>query len=238
MTGSLHSSAPVALIIGAGPGIGRSVAKRFAQEGYAIALVARTQATLSTVAESLRAEGVDIRKYQADSGDETALRAALDAAADDLGVPDVLVYNAAVIRADEAGELSIRDHLESWSVNVLGAMAAIEHLAPRMKRAGGTCIVTGGMPEPDPRYVSLSLGKVGVRALVEMLAARHGPDGIHVATVTVGGAVAPGTAYDPDEIASHYVRLHDQPRAEWETLVELIAEDRHPRSRTSRIVRA
>ena len=62
------------------------------------------------------------------------------------------------------------------------------------------------MPVPDPHLTSLSLGKVGVRGLVELLTAWQ--DRVHVASVTVGGPVAPGTAYDPDEIAEHYWRLH------------------------------
>jgi hypothetical protein len=67
--------------------------------------------------------------------------------------------------------------------------------------------------------VSLSLGKAGVRALVTMAAERYGPDGIHSATVTVAGAVAPGTAFDPDDIAEHYWRLHHQAPDGWETEV-------------------
>ena len=81
---------------------------------------------------------------------------------------------------------------------------------------GGTIVITGGMPEPDPAFTSLSLGKAGVRALTTLLASEYGPAGIHVATVTVGGAVAPGGRYDPDTIAEHYWRLHTQPPQAWE----------------------
>ncbi|MET8339748.1 hypothetical protein ABZV14_40825 [Streptosporangium canum] len=72
------------------------------------------------------------------------------------------------------------------------------------------------MPEPESRYVSLSLGKAGVRVLVPLLDKEYGPSGVHVATVTVAGAVAPGTAFDPDDIAERYWRLHTQPRQRWE----------------------
>ena len=64
----------------------------------------------------------------------------------------------------------------------------------------------GNKPDPDPGLTSLSLGKAGVRALVAILAADH--EHLRVASVTVGGPVAPGTAYDPDEIGEHYWRLH------------------------------
>jgi hypothetical protein len=84
------------------------------------------------------------------------------------------------------------------------------------RQGGGSFIVTGGMPEADPRYTSLSLGKAGVRALVSLLDKQYGPDGVHVATVTVAGAVAPGTAFDPADIAEQYWRLHTQPRGSWQ----------------------
>ena len=59
-----------------------------------------------------------------------------------------------------------------------------------------------------------------MRALAHLLANEYGPQGIHVATVTVGGAVAPGTAFDPDDIAEEYWRLHTQPEAAWELEVD------------------
>jgi NAD(P)-dependent dehydrogenase (short-subunit alcohol dehydrogenase family) len=132
-------------------------------------------------------------------------------------VPEVLVYNAAVIQWDDFGELTAREHLDAWATNVVGAITAIGHIGPRMaERRSGTVILTGGMPTPIPEVTSLSLGKAGVRALTELLATRLGPSGIHVATVTVGGAVAPGTAFDPDEIAEQYWLLHMQAQENWE----------------------
>ncbi|MFB4293330.1 SDR family NAD(P)-dependent oxidoreductase [Nonomuraea sp. ATR24] len=206
-----------AVIIGAGPGIGQAVARRFAREGMSIALVARSGRTLRAVGEAVAAEGVPVLRLEADSTDEAALRAALDEAVRAHGVPDVVVYNAAIIRADRPGELSVRGHMEAWAVNVVGALNAAARLAPAMAARGhGTFLVTGGMPEPKPQYVSLSLGKAGVRTLVTLLDQEYGPAGVHVASVTVAGPVAPGTDFDPDDIAEHYWRLHTQPRPEWE----------------------
>ncbi len=102
-------------------------------------------------------------------------------------------------------------------MNVVGAITAAAHLLPRMVEAGkGTYVITGGMPTPVPEVASLSLGKAGVRALTELLDKQFGSSGVHVATVTVGGTVAPGTAFDPDDIAEHYWRLDQQPPGSWE----------------------
>jgi NAD(P)-dependent dehydrogenase (short-subunit alcohol dehydrogenase family) len=197
-----------AIVIGAGPGIGRAVARRFAREGLPVALVARGRVDpLPTPSVALTA----------DATDPVRLRSALDEVAARFGPPDVVVYNAALIRADAIGELSVHEHQQAWAVNVGGALTAAAHALPGMAERGrGTFLVTGGMPEPEPQYVSLSLGKAAVRTLVDLLDRQFAPTGVHVATVTVAGAVAPGTAFDPDDIAEHYWRLHRQPRAGWQ----------------------
>ncbi|MEV5748812.1 SDR family NAD(P)-dependent oxidoreductase [Actinoallomurus sp. NPDC052308] len=208
---------PGAVIIGAGPGIGRAVARRFGREGLPVALVARTDSTLKASAAAVTATGARALPLTADAADETSLRAALDTAVAELGPPDVVVYNAAIIRPDGPADLTVREHLDAWAVNVVGALVAAAHVAPGMAaRGGGSFLITGGMPEPRREYVSLSLGKAGVRTLVELLDQEYGPSGVHVASVTVAGPVAPGTAFDPDDIAEHYWRLHTQPRDGWD----------------------
>jgi NAD(P)-dependent dehydrogenase (short-subunit alcohol dehydrogenase family) len=203
-------------VIGAGPGIGASVVRRLSREGLAVGAIARNRATVESVVASQGALGLT-----ADVTDEDALRGALDEIVGRLGVPSVLVYNAALVRRDRIGELTAQQQLDAWAVNVVGAITAVAHLAPRMVQAdGGTIVLTGGMPEPLPDQTSLSLGKAGVRALAHLLAKEYGPQGIHVATVTVGGTVAPGTAFDPDDIAEQYWRLHTQPEAAWELEVD------------------
>ncbi|MFB8027211.1 SDR family NAD(P)-dependent oxidoreductase [Streptomyces sp. NPDC056465] len=205
-----------AVIIGVGPGIGRAVAHRFAREGLPITLISRREQNLRDVAESVASHGVPVLTVRADSADRAELDAALEQAVDRQGVPQVAVYNAALVRADELGELSVREHLDAWAVNVIGAVNAAARLAPAMAaRGSGTFLVTGGMPEPKPQYVSLSLGKSGLRTLITLLDQQYAPAGVHMAAVTVDGPVSPGTDFDPDTIAEHYWRLHTQPRHLW-----------------------
>lgn len=194
---------PSVIVVGVGPGIGTAVARRFAREGFAVALIARRAGTLDAAVAAL-GEGVTTWTRSADATDEPALRSALDAAVDALGPPDVVVYNAALIRQDAPGELDQATMLATYAVNVVGAITTASQVLPVM--AGGTYVITSGMPDPDPGLTSLSLGKAGVRALVALLDVRF-PDAL-VASVTVGGPVAPGTAWDPDDIAEHYWRLH------------------------------
>jgi NAD(P)-dependent dehydrogenase (short-subunit alcohol dehydrogenase family) len=204
-----------AIIVGAGPGIGSAVARRVAREGLAVGIIARRETTVDSILEGL--SDADALGVTADVTDEPGLRTALDEIIDRFGVPELLVYNSALVRRDTIGELTARQQLDAWAVNVVGAITAVAHVAPAMVTAGGgTIVLTGGLPQPDPASTSLSLGKAGVRALTQLLDRAYGPRGLHVATVTVAGAVAPGGAYDPDEIAEQYWRLHQQPATRWE----------------------
>ena len=204
-----------ALIIGPGPGLGQAIARRFAREGLPIALIARKQSTVDAAAEAVA--GVPVLPLTADSTDESSLQTAIDRATAEFGTPDALIYNAAIIQQDSPGDLSAQQHLDAWNVNVVGAITASARVAPAMaERGSGSIILTGGMPVPVAAYLSLSLGKAGIRALTRMLHERYGPHGVHAATVTVYGGIEPGGPFDPDDIAEHYWTLHKQRRGEWQ----------------------
>ncbi len=204
-----------AIVIGAGPGIGLSVAQRIAREGMPVGVIARAGPTVDSARAAL--SGHKVHGVAADATDEAALCRALDEIVERLGPPELLVYNAALMRSDAIGELSAAQHLNAWAVNVVGAITAAAHVAPGMAERGrGTIVITGGMPEPVPAYTSLSLGKAGVRTLVTLLHGTYGAAGVHAASVTVLGEVARGGAFDPDDIAEHYWRLHTQPPGAWE----------------------
>ena len=210
-----------AIVIGAGPGIGIAVARRVARGGLPVGVIARGAETVEAALAAL--PGGAAHGVAANATDEAGLRRALDEIADRLGPPELLVYNAALVRRDAIGELTAAQHLDAWAVNVVGAITAAAHVAPGMAERGrGTILVTGGMPDPLPAFTSLSLGKAGVRTLVSLLHQAYGPSGVHAASVTVTGAVAPGTALDPDDIAERYWRLHVQPPGAWEHEVRIV----------------
>ncbi len=207
---------PVCAIVGAGPGIGLAVAKKFAAEGFGVALLSRQQAKLEELAAEV---GVGARGYQADAGDEASLRAALAKCTEELGNPSVLVYNASVMNPGLPSVVATEHLLEDFKVNVAGAAVAAQAVIPAMRKAGGgTILITGGglALEPYPHYSSLAIGKAGVRNYAFSLAAELEASNIHVATVTVCGFVKEGTHFAPDLIAGVYWKLHQQPREEWE----------------------
>jgi NADP-dependent 3-hydroxy acid dehydrogenase YdfG len=197
------------------------VARRIARAGLPVGVIARSAETVESALADLTA--ATAHGVAADATDEAGLRRALDEIADRLGPPELLVYNAALKRRDAIGELTAEQQLRAWAVNVVGTITAAAHVAPGMAERGrGTIVITGGMPEPSPVYTSLSLGKAGVRTLVALLDQAYGPSGVHAASVTVSGEVAPGTAFDPDDIAERYWRLHTQPQDAWEHEVRVV----------------
>ncbi|GAA1456972.1 SDR family oxidoreductase [Williamsia maris] len=201
-------------VIGAGPGIGRAVATRFAAAGHTVGVLARTRSTIDAVLSELPDGAAGVT---ADVADESSLRAALDELSDRLGVPELVVYNAGVIRTDTIDDLDARTLLDTYAVNVGGAVTTAATLFPRMSSAGGgRCLFTAGMPDPLPELASLSLGKAGLRALAELLDRGHRDHGVRCATITVCGPVESGTAYDPDDIAERYEQVHRTPESEWQ----------------------
>lgn len=210
---------PLCAIVGMGPGVAAGVARRFAKEGFALALVARRMAALNEQVPRLAEYGVPVRAYSADAGVGENLRIAFAAIEKDLGPVDVLVYNASVLHQGAPTAIEVSTLVDDFKVNVAGALVAAQSVAPQMRARGkGTILITGGglALEPSAAYASLSVGKAGARTLALTLAEELEPAGIHVATVTICGFVGGGEPFMPDTIAETYWKLHAQPREAWE----------------------
>ena len=210
------------IVVGAGPGLGVSIAARFARAGFATGLIARQRATLDAATAAVAASGwppVRLAAAVGDAGDQSSLDGAWAELAEQIGPPTVAVYNAmAVVRGDPT-TIDPADLGASLAVNITGALRCAQLAAAAMKAAGtGTILFTGGglALEPFPAAASLAAGKAGARNLAFSLALELEPAGIHVAVVTVCGRVEPGGAFDPDAIADAYWDLHAQAPGSWE----------------------
>ena len=207
-------------MVGAGPGIGRSVALAFAREGYDLALAARRTDHLAELRSELELAGAAARAYAVDVADENAIAALFAQVRKDAGEPEVMVYNPAAHSPGKPTTLTSAQLVADFRVNVAGALACAREAATGMKaRGSGTILLTGGgfAHEPAANYASLSLGKAALRNLTYSLAQELGAHGIHVATVTVYGFVQSGTHYDPARIADAFVRLHRQAPGHFQT---------------------
>lgn len=212
------------LIIGAGPGLGASLASRFGREGFTVTVAGRQLARLEDLADELRGAGVKADTLVVDAGNPNELRSALTELAQRLA-PDVVIYNAALMAANDLLTSDTDQLLNAYATDVVGAITTVQVFAPAMRGASaGTVLLSGGIygVTPNPEYSTLSLGKAALRAAATLL---HDPlkrDGVHLATVTIAGAIVPDTEFDPERIADTYWALHSQPAAEWtaETLFD------------------
>jgi hypothetical protein len=103
---------------------------------------------------------------------------------------------------------------------VIGAVVAAQVAAPVLRAAGaGTLLATSGgfADNPVPALATLSIGKAALRSAQTLIAAGVAEDGIHAATITIVGAVEPGTDFDPGDIAELFWTAHTDPREAWKT---------------------
>lgn len=207
-------------IVGMGDGMGLAIARRFAREGFAIAMIARNAAKLEGFKATLQTEGYEAHSFIADAGADESLQAAFASIHSQLGDPDVLVYNAATPKMASILDETADTLASDFKINVAGALAATKAVLPAMQaKHQGTILFTGGgfALYPSPDFGSLSLGKAGIRSLANMLAAALQPDGIRVGTITICGTVNPDDPkYSPDQIAENYWAFHSTPAADSE----------------------
>lgn len=221
----------VAVVLGAGPGLGSALARRFAAAGMTVA-VARRQAD---ALQPLAAE-IGVRPYFCDATDAGAVQALFEAVDRDLGPPDVAVYNAGAYRPGGILEIDPADFEQCWRVGCLGGLLLGQAAARRMvPRGAGAILFTGATAalRGSAGFANLAVPKFGLRALSQSMARELGPQGVHVAHVIVDGQIAgerPGYRVEergadgvlaPEAIAEAYYQLYRQPRSAWTQELDL-----------------
>ncbi len=195
------------LLVGAGPGLGLAVARRFAEGGYRVTMVARSTDGLDALVESLADTGAAIGTLSADVGDSEELGARMTALYTNDGAPGVIVYNAVMGAPDQLMTSSPAHLATAYAVDVIGAIVTAQSAAPAMRAAGsGTMVFTSGgfADHPVSALATVSLGKAALRSAATMLESDLKGDGIRVAALTIAGQIVAGTAFDPAKIAQRY----------------------------------
>lgn len=215
-------SKPVCAVIGIGPKNGESFARRFSDEGYAVALLSRSTGH----SEKLAAELGDAKAYACDVTDASAIESAFASIAEDLGDVDVLVYNAGSGVWGDPESISPDDFERTWRINSLGALHASRAVIPAMKAKGAGNIVFIGATASlrgKPMTTAFASAKAAQRSLAQSLARHLGPRGVHVSLVIIDGMIGEpgdpgaddGSRLDPNHIADAVVGLTKQPKSAW-----------------------
>lgn len=210
----------VIVIVGAGPGIGASVARRFGREGYDVALIARAGDTLDRLGVELQDEGITAGWTAVDVTDAAALTAAIERFGRHLGHLDVLHFNPSVFRQRDPLHLTAAELLEDVHVGVGALLTAVQAARPAMPR-GARILATGSMAADEPWHEACSLGvqKSALRNLVHSIDRTLAPEGIRAMSLTVRGILAPDTPFSPDRIAEALLGAARTPDEEWRSEV-------------------
>ena len=222
---------PVCVVAGVGPGNGAAIARQFAANGYAVALLARATKFTSELARDL--DGACA--YACDVSSEADVAATFARIGSELGPVQTLVYNAGSGIWGDIEAITAAGFESTWRVNALGLLLAAQQVIPGMKSSGqGNIIVIGATASRrgGVRSAAFAPAKAAQRSLAESMARSLWPAGIHVAVVIIDGVVdlprtrqampdKPDSFYvQPDAVADTVYWLSQQPSSAWAFEVE------------------
>ena len=201
--------------------MGLATAERFAGEGFQIVLSARNGTKTKALAGHLEAKGHKVEIRAVDAAEPSSIAALVSQVESEFAGIDVLHFNAASMRKANLADQPRETFNYDLAVNIGGAMVAAQAAGPGMiARGSGSILFTGGGfgLHPHPDFLSLSIGKAGIRALAQGIFRPFQEKGVHVATVTVAGLVM--NSKGANGIAEQFWQLHSQPADSWQ--VEIV----------------
>ena len=218
-----------ALIVGAGPGLGASLARAFTGEcGMRVAVAARRREPLEAISADTGAVPL-----VADAGNAASVDALFEAATQALGgAPEVVVYNASQRVRGPFVEVDAEAVARAVDITAIAAFRVAQQAVRRMlPDRHGAVLFTGASAgvKGFAQSAAFAMGKFALRGLAQSMARELAPQGIHVAHVVVDGAIRPvGTPndgqdalLDADAVAATYVQLLAQPRSVWSWEIEV-----------------
>lgn len=226
----------IAVIAGVGPGLGAALARKFAREGCAVGLLARSGYYLRVLAEELRGVGVRALPLSTDLTDAEAVTNAFVQVRAELGPVSILINHVGSAVWGGFNELTVEGFKSSWERCALAAFLCSKQVVPDMLASGGGSILfTGATSSIRGRAgaVGFSSAKFAVRGLADSMARELWPHGIHVAHILVDGVIdteavraqTPDTTSDPmlnpEEMAETYWAVIRQKPGAWTFELEL-----------------
>lgn len=220
-----NSERPVLVIAGAGEGLAASIATTFAQGGYDIVGLARSDRSAQHLTRLVREAGGTYLHATCDLAQPEQVGAALRPHVERIGV---LVHNAAAFVMKPFAETTPAEFENAWRVANLGAFVVSQIVLPHMvARGAGTVIFTGATAalRGGAKFAAFASAKFALRGLAQALAREYGPQGVHVAHVVIDGMIdsattdrraGPGSQrMDPAAIARAYLYLAEQHPSAW-----------------------
>ncbi|HHP7243918.1 MAG TPA: SDR family oxidoreductase [Elainellaceae cyanobacterium] len=196
-----------ALITGASSGIGKATALAFAQAGFNLALVSRSQAALEQVAQEAALSGVDVQIFPLDLSCVEEVCSTFQAIAEQVGAIDVLINNAGIGYTGNLQDISLDDWQHVLNLNLTSVFQCIQGVLPSMRdRHQGTIINITSIAahQAFPGWGAYNVSKAGVVALSKTLAAEERAHGIRVVMICPGAVNTP--IWDTDTVDADFDR--------------------------------
>ena len=197
------------IVVGAGKGMGNHIAEEFGSHGFRVILMARNQTALDEYVNEFAEKDIEAYGIAADAAQPETLTTAFEKVQERFGAVDVLTYNACILEGGKPSELSSAELMRHYQVDVASALHSVLQVLPGMReKKSGTILFTGGglALYPMADFSCVSVDKAALRALAFTLNEELKNDGIFTGVVTITGNIAPGTEFDPAEIAKAYWR--------------------------------
>ena len=219
-------SKKVAIVTGVGPGTGSSIARRFSDGGYKVAMIARDKERLKSLEDELE----DSKGYSCELRNQEYLISTIDNIIKDFGYPDVFIHNAVRGTRGNFLEFTSEELQSNFDINVLALHRIAQKVAPEMiKKNKGAIIVTGNTSahRGKANFGGTASTKAAQKILTESFARFLNPKGIHVAYITIDAAIDlewtrkawPDKPDDffiqPDDIASEVWHIAHQSKSAW-----------------------
>jgi NAD(P)-dependent dehydrogenase (short-subunit alcohol dehydrogenase family) len=179
----------VALITGASRGLGKAIALALGSAGAKLALIARDQDALNSVASQVRSAGAEAAAFQADVTDETQVSRVHQEVLQQFGQVDILVNNAGINIRKGLDEFSLEEWNQVLATNLTSAFLMCRAFVPRMKERGYGRIlnITSTMSHVSiPRRTAYSASKAGLLGFTRALALELATEGITVVAISPG----------------------------------------------------
>lgn len=207
------------MMIGAGPGIGQAVARKFGREGWQIVLTGRSAERLAGLTAELAADGVTAHAVPADATDPAALRAAVAKADALTGGLTAVHFNAGVVRNQDLFSMNDAEIASDLAIDVTAGFNTIRAATELFGTRGGTILVTGGglSVHPSADWAVLGAGKAALRNMVQGLAGPLSEQNIRIRIATVATLVSPGSN-EASGAADVFWTLATDPNAAWEAV--------------------
>jgi NAD(P)-dependent dehydrogenase (short-subunit alcohol dehydrogenase family) len=179
----------VAIVTGAGRGVGRATALALAEKGVRVGLVARTESALKQVARDIEAAGGKALAVPADIADEAQVAAMMEKVLAQFGRLDILINNAGIAHWGTVESFSLEQWNHIMGVNLTGMFLCSRAAIPALKRQGEGHIInisSGAGKQGYPQLAAYCASKFGVIGFSEALAGELGPFKIRVSTLVPG----------------------------------------------------